>query len=351
MITVREAKRIAKNWVEAEAPNIPSFHGAFLNGSILWKNDDEPLPTTSDVDIAILVDIDNPELLNEQGLTQQYRSYKGIILETTFSPFQEFSTPDRILANHYYTNNFTVQNILSDPSGQLTKIQKTVAEQYAQKKWVTKRIEGARDFALLSLESIKSGAFVDRMVSLSSAILEITFIPMLADLRPPTVRKSVKVLLEIMESIGRQHLHESLLKIFGSQSMTRIDVERHLEDLTKTFDRTLEIVKSPSLWDYINPIVRPVVISANWEMINDGYHREAMFWIFCMRTICQHTILQDASEEEQKKYAEQYHKLLAELGLRSEDDFQKRAEDGKQLLEEVIQVAEQIIETNPKIIQ
>ena len=30
MITVREAKRIAKDWVEAEAPNIPHFRGAFL---------------------------------------------------------------------------------------------------------------------------------------------------------------------------------------------------------------------------------------------------------------------------------------------------------------------------------
>ena len=30
MITVREAKRIAQEWVEAEAPNIPQFRGAFL---------------------------------------------------------------------------------------------------------------------------------------------------------------------------------------------------------------------------------------------------------------------------------------------------------------------------------
>ena len=41
MITVREAKRIAQDWVEAEAPNIPNFRGAFLIGSILWKDDDD----------------------------------------------------------------------------------------------------------------------------------------------------------------------------------------------------------------------------------------------------------------------------------------------------------------------
>jgi hypothetical protein len=42
---------------------------------------------------------------------------------------------------------------------------------------------------------------------------------------------------------------------------------------------------------------------------------------------------------------------LADLGLHSEDDFQKRAEDGALLLDEVMQVAMQIVETNQKIIQ
>ena len=86
-------------------------------------------------------------------------------------------------------------------------------------------------------------------------------------------------------------------------------------------------------------------------MINDGYHREAMIWIVCMRGECQKTIDQDGSDGEQKKYSEQYEKLLAELGFHTEDDFQKRAEDGKQLLEEVMQVAEQIVETNEKIVR
>jgi hypothetical protein len=38
------------------------------------------------------------------------------------------------------------------------------------------------------------------------------------------------------------------------------------------------------------------------------------------------------------------------LGLRSEDDFQKRAEDDAQLLDEVMQVADKIVDNNAKII-
>jgi len=153
-----------------------------------------------------------------------------------------------------------------------------------------------------------------------------------------------------MKNHGKQALHESTLEFLGSQSMARDDVIRHLEDLSNTFDRAVEIVRSPSTGDYVNKAARPVVIDGSWEMVNDGFHREAMSWISVMRAIFQETILRDAPEEEQMQYVEQYQKLLAELGLHSEDDFQKRAEDGAQLLDEVMQVADQIVETNTKII-
>ena len=58
MVTVGEAKQIAKDWIEAQAPNIPNFRGAFLTGSINWKTETDPLPSASDVDLKIVVDID-----------------------------------------------------------------------------------------------------------------------------------------------------------------------------------------------------------------------------------------------------------------------------------------------------
>jgi len=348
MVTIREAKRIAQDWVETEAASIPNFRGAFLTGSINWKKDDDPFPSVSDVDLKTLVDNDDPDSLNEQGLIQQYRSYKGIALETTYSPLQGFSSPETDLADYRYAAHFTVPNILSDPTGELIKIQKTIAEQFARKKWVTKRIDGARGSVQWGLDGLQSGSFEDRMLALWFAT-GIAAIPVQADLRHPTIRKGGIVFLEIMENIGRQDLHESLLKIYGSQSMTRRDVETHLEDLSNTFDRAVEIVRSPSMGDYINLIARPVVIDGAREMVNDGFHREAMIWIGNMRTICQQTILQDAPDEEQKKYSEHYEKFLAELGLHSMDDFQKRAEGLTLLLEEMMQVAKKIVESNQKI--
>jgi len=133
--------------------------------------------------------------------------------------------------------------------------------------------------------------------------------------------------------------------------MYREDVERHFEDLSYTFDQVIEIAKAPDFSDLANEAARPAVIDGSWEMVNDGFHREAIMWISAMRAIFQQTILRDGSEEEQALFTKQYEKLLAELGLRSEDDFQKRAEDGALLLDEVMQIAEQIMDANEKIVE
>jgi len=349
MITVSEAKRIAQEWVETEAPSIPNFQGAFLVGSLNFKNEDEPLHLTSDVDIRIVVDIDDPELIYEQGLEQQFLTVQGITLDIGFNSYQDFRQAEKVLADFRFACHFSVPNILSDPSEQLSKIQKAVAAQYPRKKWVRTRIEGVRDLVLSSLDNLKASAVEECMMHLPLAVMGIAQIPALADLRNPTMKKSFVVFQKLMENHGKQALHESLLELFGSNSMDREDVERYLEDLSIIFDRAVEIARSPSLGDFVNIAARPVVIDGSWDMVNDGFHHEAMFWIATMRAICQATILQDAPEDEQIVYSQQYGELMADLGLRSTEDLHKRAEDGSQLLDEVMGVAEQMIETNEKI--
>jgi hypothetical protein len=161
MITVRETKRIAKDWVEAEAPNIPNFRGAFLIGSILWKNGNEPQPKTSDVVVRIVVDIDPPTLMSMTELGQEHQIFKGITIDSGFNSIQGINTPEQILTNQNWACNFSVPNILSDPSGQLSKIQKAVSMQFPKKKWGVRRIEEARGIAISSLDSLQTSAVID----------------------------------------------------------------------------------------------------------------------------------------------------------------------------------------------
>ena len=200
MITVREAKQIAKEWVEAEAPNIPNFRGAFLTGSLLWKKEHDLFPPSSDVDLKLIVDLDPDDPIFTGELRQKNQSFKGITLETTASSFQNFSTPERVLADFVYASHFSVTNFLSDPSGKLSEIQKAVAAQFARKQWVKSRISGAKEFTLWSLDSLHSASTADSMLALVFAYVGITQIPVHADLRPPTGRKCGVVFLDLMKN-------------------------------------------------------------------------------------------------------------------------------------------------------
>lgn len=350
MVTAAEAKRIVRDWVEEEASKTPGFQGAFLIGSINWRTEDEPMPPTSDVDVRIVVDIDDHELIAEQGLRQQIRSIQGVTLDFGFDPISRVGTPEQVLGNYTLACHFSVPNILSDPSGHLTKIQKAVEKHYAQRRWLTERVERARVHTLEVLHDLQmSDDVVGSVTPLFFAVMGMTQIPAVADLRNPTMRKCLVVFLELVERQRKRPLHESVLKFLGSDAMDRKAVERHHRDLVTVFDRAVEIAQSPSIGDFVNITARPVVIAGSWELIEDGFHREAMLWILSMRALCQATIEKDASDREKAQYAQRYKEFLVELGLASVEDSKKRAQYGERLLEEVMQVAEEIIETNPKV--
>ena len=57
-MTVARAKQIARRWVLKEAKSLSGFQGAYFAGSVNWMNDDAPLPVTSDIDIAMVLEAD-----------------------------------------------------------------------------------------------------------------------------------------------------------------------------------------------------------------------------------------------------------------------------------------------------
>ena len=350
MVTAGKARRIARDWVEQEASKTPGFQGAFLVGSINWRPDDELLPPTSDVDVRIVVDADDREQIAAQGLRQQIRSVQGVTLDLGFDPIQQFGTPEQVLGSPFRACHFSVPNVLSDPSGHLTKIQKTVEMHYAQRKWLTKRVEQAKIRITESLHSLQTSDDVTECaMPLFFAVMGIAQLPALADLRNPTMRKCLVVLLELLDRQEKRPLYESVLRFLGSDAMDRQEVERHHQDLTTTFDRAVELVRSTNLGGFIDIAARPVVIAGSWELVEGGFHREAMLWIMIMRAVCQSTIEADASGKERTLHRQRYKEFLAELGLASVEDSRKRAQYGERLLEEIMHVAEGIIETNPRV--
>jgi len=99
----------------------------------------------------------------------------------------------------------------------------------------------------------------------------------------------------------------------------------------------------------ISDLARPIAIDGSKELIANGYHREAIFWMLATYSRCQKVFHHDAPREMQKQYSHGYRALLADLGIRSISDLQRRYAEVRAFLPQVWDVAEAIMAANPEI--
>src|SRR5438552_1120267 len=124
---VKHAKDVARQWVIEEASNVPGFYGAFYHGSTNWLPDDTPLPATSDVDVMVVLADPNPPVKLGKFL------YRDVLLEISYLPRDQLQSPDNVLGDYHMAGSFRTPSIISDPSGQLTKLQTVVSKDYAKR--------------------------------------------------------------------------------------------------------------------------------------------------------------------------------------------------------------------------
>jgi len=343
---VHEAKAIARKWVEEVGKQEPAFLGAFFAGSINWMPKDAPWPRTSDVDLFLLVDRE------VAGWSEQKKFlYNGVILEAVVFPLERFRTPEQVLVR-IDAANLSIPSIISDPSGHLTKLQRAVAEGYSKREWVRKRCEKARQNVQSDYleEMIRADTLCDQVLNLLWAVMEMAQIPALAHLRNPTVRKCLVVFGELLMAQGKRSLHESLLTLLGSVGMNQGQVESHLQECISAYDRAIEVISTPFWGDFdVNDQMRPIAVDGSWELIDSGYHREAVFWILSVHTVAQMAIQNDAPEGEKAQFMHRYERVLGELGMGSSADLQHRAELGRSILNDIMKVAEEIMASNSEI--
>src|SRR5688572_14371309 len=91
IMIVKQAKDVARQWVNEEASKVPGFYGAFFVGSVNWMSADAPFPSTSDIDVKILVESSQPP-----DEIRKFR-YRDITLEVSYSSSEQFQSSDTIL--------------------------------------------------------------------------------------------------------------------------------------------------------------------------------------------------------------------------------------------------------------
>lgn len=341
---VSDAKAIAHQWVMEQATQLPGFQGAFYHGSSNWLADDDILPATSDLDVMVVLADPNPPEKPGKLI------YRDVMLEISYLAADQLQSAAQVLGQYHMAGSFWRPGIITDPSGRLTQLQEAVSREYAKRKWVYRRCEDARNKVLRNLESLdESAPFHDQVTTWLFATGVTTHVLLVAGLKNPTVRKRYVAVRELLMEYERPDFYEPLLELLGCAQMSREQVEEHLAALARVFDFTKTVIKTPFFFAAdISDLARPVAIDGSRELIEQGLHREAIFWIVATYARCLKVLHHDAPEQ-QAQFEPGFRRLVADLGISSFADLQRRSEETKTFLPYVWDVAQAILAENPAI--
>lgn len=345
MTLVKHAKDVARQWVLEEASRMPGFSGAFFHGSTNWLPDDAILPPASDVDVMIILDGHNPP--NKLGKF----IYRDVLLEVSNLSADQVQSPEEILGQSHMAGSFRAPGIIADPTGQLTKIQAVVSANYAKRTWVYRRCAFSRDKVLNNLQGVHASApFHDQVMPWLFSAGVVTHVLLVAGLKNPTVRSRYLAVRNLLADYGHLDFYPTLLDLLGCARMSRERAEQHLAALADAFDVAKQMIKTPIFFAAdISDHARPIAIDGSQELIENGNHREAIFWMAATYSRCQIVFAQDAPVETQERFTPGYRALLGDLGITSYADIQGRSDQIREVLPRVWEVAEAIIAANPEI--
>ena len=142
--------------------------------------------------------------------------------------------------------------------------------------------------------------------------------------------------------VQRPDLHEDALALWGCGQMQRADVQALLDQSVSVFDRAVEVRQTPTPFGFtIRAHLRPYLIEATQEMIDEGRHREAVFWIVTLVSEAYLVLQNDAPAAEQPVFAAQLQALLTTLGYTSAAAWDARVGAAERLAQQVFALTAQ----------
>jgi hypothetical protein len=140
-----------------------------------------------------------------------------------------------------------------------------------------------------------------------------------------------------------------MLRVWGSAHLSRADVQAMQNLSVAAFDRAVEVYETPTPYGFtIREHLRPYVAEATQEMIEEGKHREATFWIMALATESYLVLANDAPDAEKPAYAAQLQAMLDALGYTSTEEWGKRLVAAEHLTQEVYSLADGLAASNPE---
>jgi hypothetical protein len=338
---IRAARAAAINWVNQYASREPWFRGAYFSGSTVGRRDNEDLRIGSDVDVVVVTKEDHPPPKLGKFL------YNHVLLEVTYLPWNQLMHAEEVLETYHLAGSFQVDTIIMDRTGDLHTLQKVVSSCFADLKWVSKRCLNAMQRIENGLKEIKaSDPWHDQVTAWLFPTGVTTHVVLVAALCNPTVRLRYLSAREVLFQYKQEQFYSELLGLLGCEQMDSRCVERHLNALVPTFNAAMEAAKTSFFFSSdITEVAKPIAIEGSRELILNGYHREAVFWIVATFARCHKILAADAPLSIQRELAPAFHSVLADLGIGCTEDLFQRSKDVIRILPRLWEAAEAIMNT------
>jgi hypothetical protein len=339
-VKIREAKIIARDWVFEHMASEPGFSGAWFAGSMNALPDDAEPPPTSDLDVMGVLATPNPPV--KPGKFH----LDGVLVEISYLSLDEVRTPEQVLGHYHLAGSVCTGEIIVDATGHLATLQESVKARFAERAWVEHRSAQARDTVLARIEAVSEDQpFEAQVMSWLFAAGGVPHILLVAGLRNPTVRKRYVAARELLLECGEESLYRQMLALLDPLGMTAEWATHHLAAVEDAFDAAASVVATPYPFaSDLSGAARPLSIEGSWELIGNGDHREAIFWIVATFARCQMVLHADAPGALAHRWDAAFRELVAGLGINSFGDLQQRGGEIRAFLPKVWGVAEEMME-------
>lgn len=278
--------------------------------------------------------------------------YRDVLLEVSYLRQDQFQSPEQVLSDYHLAPSLRTAKVVFDPLGCLRPLVEVVSREYARRRWVRARCAAARDKVLAALRSIGQQAPLhDQVIACLFAAGITTHVLLAAGLGNPTVRTRYVAARDLLARYGRGEFHGTMLELLGAARLTPQRVREHLSSLGPIFDAAQSALTTsvPFAAD-ISDHGRAISIDGSIELIERGYHREAMFWLGVTHSRCRKILASDAPELLNRRLNDCYVALLGDLGLPAFPQIRRRCAEIERTLPEISDLAESILAANTEIV-
>lgn len=358
-MNVRMVTELVQAWIDEQRGQWPGFRAAHLTGGITTMTPDDDYPAHKDVDMHLIFDDDSPMLNQPDSFMSIFQiNHDGINIEAGLKPLSLYDSAETILANPEIAYHLTdgVKSTLFDPDGLLEALRPDVTAGYRQRRWVKARLaheraglEGALSLYPMATQTWGvSGEFM--ILGYTSTFM--TAALSVAAVAPPRMGGKIFVRLRNhLEELGRLDLYDELIAILNMQDLQPDYVWKILGESTEAFTLAVKVRQRPHPFQHkLHRHLLPYYVEASREMLLAGYHREAFGWAATFYSASVDVILADGPEDVKPRFAARQAALLRPFGAVSDEARASRLTRAKRLYDRIFALAEEIIATNPAIV-